>query len=543
VVPVKKLLCIFLAALCLLPLCACGDDDDAPENQVIAYRLGEEPASLDPQIADDDASLLAIMNLFEGLVRLDENGEPAPGVAVRWEPNADATAFTFSLRQDAAWPKIDKEHPESPVTAADFVFALQRALDPKTGSSMCKPLYAIKNAEAVHRGQLEPEALGVRAVNDYTLQIELNYSYPDFPQLMALPVAMPCNRAFFESTSGRYGREADAVLGNGPYHIRSYGWEHGEYLKLSRSASYRGEQEPVPAGVEFVIGAEVKSTVGALMDGTLDAAPLPVEEVQAAEDAGMHLTGFEDTSWGLLFNQEDGVFQNDKLRRGFLLALDRDYVLNRIPEHFARADDILPPSTTYLGEPYRAAAGGGHFLSGEENAKDLVLAGLEELQRDAPGAVKVLCLDTAPMRAVVNNLLEEWSRSLGYYLNMEPLSLGELTARVARGDYQIAFAPLRAEEDGPQSFLSMFSSQSGNNPAGLQSAEYDALVVPGQDATAEQALQNYEAAERYLAEQAVFYPLLYETRYFASAANVEGIRFHPYRGGVDFLYAVKDPKA
>lgn len=540
----QQCLCIILCLALCLCLASCKGDEDGPATQTISYNLDREPKSLDPQIADDYASRIAILALFEGLVRMGANGEPEPGVASSWEANRDYTSFTFSLRQDAKWPawskSKDEKFEETPVTAQDFMFGLQRALDPNTGSPTAGALFPIKNAEKVNRGQASVQELGVTALNDYTLVIDLEYSYEEFPSLMALSAAMPCNRAFFEQSGGQYGLEVTSVLGNGPYEFANrYSWEHSKSIALVRSVSYKGQNKPVPAGLSFTIGEALTNVAGAIAQGTVDAAPLPGDQLEEGEKQGFHMTSFEDTTWGLCFNTQNKVFGNLNIRKSFVQSLDRAYVLSAIPKNYTPAEDIIAPGTTLGGEDYRIQAGGGFYLKQDDQVRAMLDTGLTELELEKLPSIRVLCLDDPQVKGMVNNMLELWSRQLGYYINMVPLSRSELNRRVKSGDYQLALAPLRAENDGPMEFLSLFSSRNTENPAGLDSSEFDAYLDQADHLPLNEGVEVYAAAEQYLNNQAVFYPLCYEKRYFAAAANVTGILFHSYDGGVDFINATK----
>ena len=177
---------LLCACVLLTTFTGCGKKS----GQAIQYNLAQEPVTLDPQIAGDPYAKTVIMALYEGLTRLDENNRAAPGVAMRWESDSDFTSFTFYLRTDALWSD------ETPVTAHDFVYAFTRAVDPKTASTMNTPMFAVKNAKSIVQGTMPASELGVTAVNDHTLKIDLEYAYENFPAVTALPVFMPCTRLF-----------------------------------------------------------------------------------------------------------------------------------------------------------------------------------------------------------------------------------------------------------------------------------------------------------------------------------------------------------
>lgn len=523
-----------LLSLCLLfTMSACSSSKNEPSSQTISYQLDSEPESLDPQIAADTSSLVIIQNVFEGLVRLDKNNNPVAGVATKWEPNADHTSFTFYLRQNAKWSD------GTAVTAHDFVFAFRRAVSPQTGSKTCKPLFCIKNARQVNAGQKPETDLGVRAESDYVLTVDLAYAYEDFPTLTATAPFMPCNQKFFESTGGRYGLEASKVIYNGPYLIGKYNWEHDKKISITKSTNYRGLNDPIPAGVAFTIGTAAQDAVTAITSGSVDAAKLSDDLYEIAKAANLNIYSFTDTTWGLCFNMTRDLFKNANIRKGFLGAIDRPKLFSGIPQNFSQADDIIPPITTLYGKSYRSQAGNALFLKPDANAMASIQAGLAELKLKALPSVTVLCPDNNNIKQMITNIIADWNAKLGNYFNMQPLTVKELQSHVSTGDYQIALCPIQAAGDGPSELLSLFRSNNTLNPAKYQDAAYDALLDAADSAPAAEAAARYAAAEKQLNDNAVFYPVLYENRYYAASKTVSGILFRPFNTGVDFMAAVK----
>ena len=547
----KRTLALVVTLLLLLSVYGCQEKQERPDNadKTIKFHLEEEPKTLDPQIASDYASVVIIEAIYEGLARLDENGDPYPGAAERWESNTDFTQFTFYLRKDACWSNKDENDNWIPVTAHDFVYAFQRALDPATGSQTCEALYCIQNARQVHSGELSPDALGVKALDDYTLVVDLAYSYEEFPKLTASTPFMPCNESFFSSTAGKYGLETSTVLGNGPFKIRNrYAWEHGKELTLARSSAYIGEKDVLPSTIEFSIGTsevDVSDPIAALADGTVDAIAIPTSALQAAETNGFSITSFEDTSWGLLFNvapsygDTGNVVSSQEVRRAFIQTLSRDALLEHIPANSSVADDIIPPLTSFCGESYRELAGSGFFAKQDDTAAAALEPALSSLGMSM-SAVSVLCPDDPEIKLMVNEMLTTWYQKLGYYFNMEPVDEDTLLSQVQNGEYQIALYPIRPDADGPEEILSIFCSDSTENPCGLADPQYDALLDAAQTAGGLSGLESLRAAEQYLNDHFIFYPIYYQSRYYACGKGVSGIIFRPYNSGVDFISAGKE---
>lgn len=536
----KKITALFVCAAVLFTFSSCKNNRPKNADKTIKYNLTDEPKTLDPQIASDAPSVTVIQALFEGLVRLDANGGARPGVALSWSPNASDTEFTFHLRKDAKWS--DKDH--TPVTASDFVFAFRRALSPQTGSSTCSPMLCVKNAQKIRSGQLGADRLGVTAKDAHTLVVQLEYPSPDFPKLTAGAAFMPCNEKFFDSTSGRYGLDTKYLLGNGPFRVDGfYGWEHGKYLNLARSGAYRGEREPLPAGIDFSIGSKdtgVSDPVAALSEGTVDAIAVTEPQSEEAAREGCTLISFEDTTWGLCFNTQSPPMNNENVRKAFLQALDRAKVLAHLPKAATKADDIVLPSAILAGQNYRSKAGGSFFLRQSDGAAQTLAAGLSQLKLPELGSVSVVCQDDTNIKLMLNEMIASWNSQFHQYFNMKPVSRENLEARVKSGNFQIALYPIEPTGESPYDTLSLFAGSAGSNPAHLNDSAYDAKLGKAQRSEPGKAAGLYAEAEKYLNEKAVFYPIFHEKHYYAMAEGVTGIRFHPYGAGVDFIGAGKE---
>ena len=206
---------VFILSFVIVLSCFTGCSEKRPDgaDQSFYYALSAEPVTLDPQVCTDSSGLTVINAIFEGLVRLNEAGEAVPGMATSWEANSDNTIFTFHLREDAMWYGTGVDE-DVPLTAADFVYAFQRAVDPATDSPLASQLFCIQNAKEINEGTLSVNSLGVSAVGDYTLVVNLAYSCPEFPAMTASSVFMPCNEEFFKTTNGKYGISNNTMLTN-----------------------------------------------------------------------------------------------------------------------------------------------------------------------------------------------------------------------------------------------------------------------------------------------------------------------------------------
>lgn len=530
-----RVISIILSLAMLLPcLTACNSDDGT--NKAISYSLTDEPKNLDPQMATDKNSLLVIRNIYEGLTRYDENGNIIPGVAEEWSSNADNTEYTFRLRKDAKWSN------GTPVTAKDFVFAWQRALDPDTKSTACSPLFSIKNARAVNEGEMDKSSLGVTIIDDYTLKVSMEYSYAEFVQQTPNAVFMPCNEDFFLSTNGHYGLDDEYIICNGPFTLPENGWSHDNYVRTIRNENYKGENEVSPRVLYFGIRSSDTDYFSLLENETVEAAAIETENISKLEGTDYKYTTVTDTTWGFLFNTQKTALSQTAIRRAMVSCIndesctDEETGESLIPYGFEEANDIIPPSTHLNGQLYRELAGSGFKeIYDPTTARSSLKSALTSVNLTKMPNITLICPDDEQVKTLMYSIMHAWQKYLYIYVNIEPLDYSTLEYRVGLGDYQIAFYPISPSRDNPLNTLEQFTSDSSSNPAKLEHSAYDKLVEKASARNnTEDILAALVAAEKYLNTYVVFYPVYYEVQYYVTLPTVSGIYFSPFDGAADF---------
>lgn len=535
---IKRLLAICLIFAVGLIFSSCKNSKNDPSNQIIKYNLPSDPVSLDPQIARDFSSCMVIRNIFEGLTKIDCSGDVIPASALRWSSNPEFTSFEFKLRPDACFAGNDK----IPLTSHDFMFAIFRALMKKNNSPGVYNLYCIKNAARVHLYDASPDELGVSAPDNYTITFSLECPNEDFPRVLASQITMPCNKAFFESTSGQYGLEAKTTLSNGPFKIRqNYGWDHYKAIHLILNKNYLGTPTPVPAGVSFSIGAGNEDPLAAIQDGSEDAAILPFGPIDNIKLHNVLLLKYENTVWGLSFNCSDTVFANPSMRKSFLQALDRGRLFAGIAnsDRLHPTDDVAPSYLQFGGRRFRDSALGHLFTPFSIDARATLKTGLEQLGLDRLPSISILCLDDPDVRTLAGNILQCLNKSLESYLNMTPLSMEILNSKIQSKNYQVAIAPICADSSSALDFFYSMKSKGSKNIFAYESNTFDNAVDSAALPSANDPFVALAAAEKELHQNCVFYPLFLGTRAFACSERLSRLDFDSLSALVDFASAVK----
>lgn len=521
----KKILSVILSLIMITLLfssCSGG------ENKELYYPIYSDPVSFDPQIASDNASKIVVFNCFEGLVRTDSDGNIIPGVAEKWEISSDGLVYTFHLRADAKWymskyakELLDDDTAESfnySVTADDFVYGFERAFDPSMGAVTDSRLYAIKNSFAVYSGSAESEQLGVTAINDRTLQIELSSANDDFLNSLTQSAAMPCRKEFFEATKGRYGLDPEKVIYNGPFYL--YSWSTGSNITLYRNESYCGESEVKPSAVYLYINSDLASRTEKLLDGIYDACPLTVRQKSTIDDKNISYIDYGNTTWGYCFNCASEVMQNYDLRTA-LTSSAGDF---SVTSGTKLANGIVPEICSVGGKPYRKSVGSVVMPEVDaKKAKKHLSDALDELGADKI-QIKIICPEN--FLKTVKLTVQNWQSTLGVNVGFEITALDEieLESKVKSGDYDVAFTKITAESESVVGFLGMFVSSSANNIFNFKSKKYDTLISTADEVfDQEEILSDCVQAEQHLIDMSVFIPVVYESSFLALAKDVSGV--------------------
>lgn len=519
-------LSVLLASLCA----ACGDGFELDGE--FTYLLPQNIDTLDPQTASGEPAWVVISSLFEGLCRIDEDGQVVPGVAKKWEANAENTQFTFYLRGGAKWSD------GSPVTADDFVFAVQRALRPETATPSVDDLFILKGARQVYNKEIPESALGVEARDELTLVVQLEKSYADFPALTAGSHYMPCNRKYFEESAGHYGLGSEYLITNGPFTFSSaYSWvtEYGKRsIGLSRNSQYKGPHEVRPASLTFLIdydSALLDDPVAALVNGSVDILTMSDTLAQLAEEQGCAVQVLDDAVTGLLLNPRSEVLEYVTTREIFFKSLDRQALLERREDpEAAEAMGIMPNCVVWNTSSYYAD-GARMYAQPDDTVLERLPSLLEMLEMEQMPPISVICPDDAESVEIANGFLVSWNNKLGNAFNIEPMPEEEMKSRIAAGDYDAALYTLRAGGTTPYQVLKAFESTS--YPSLLESEEFDAGLH-----SLSFELASYRSLEGMLMENYVFYPLFSDKTYYVTSPATRGIAAAPDLS-VNFITAKK----
>ena len=539
----KRLLSGLLAVLLLIPtlglFSGCSSQSD------LTYDLAGEPATLDPQSANDPYAFTVINEIFEGLTKVQEDGSIGLGVAESYRVSDDQLTYTFTLRDGLHWSNGYS------CTANDFVFAFQRLLNPRTKSQTAHNFYCIKNATAVAEGTLEVDQLGVYANSDTELVIELESPNAFLLELLSTAPAMPCNEQFFNETRGEYGLKGAALISNSAYQADR--WIVGSYIKLIPNQRYYDQDQIHLNSMVFWLcysdtpaeGESQSEILTRFYDGDSVAYTCSGKPDEGLFDSSYTLTTHDNTVWGLTFNQRstDSVKQQILNNQDFRLAIancfDRSRYQDLLPEYLTVTDTIIPPGVSIDGSSYRDQTGDMTVYGlNSDSAKSHYQAMLNATGVQQVTGLSVLIAenDSVNNEQYFGYLSQVIQRELNLFLTVETVDQSEFDSRLANGNYDLAIVSLEADFDHPISILEDFQTGSAENNTGYSDSTLDSYLdqlYRGSDGE----VGLCKLAEQHLLDSGIFLPLYYQTSYLAVNKSVSGVFLNPQNGAVDFRYA------
>jgi oligopeptide transport system substrate-binding protein len=321
-----RLLPVILVSLVVIGVAACGEREDPYAGlSVLDRALSSDPESLDPQKHRSTQAADALRDIGEGLTGHSAGGDLVPAAAESWQSSEDGLTYTFTIRADARWSNGD------PVSAKDFVFGLQRLVDPATGAFYAAELSNVVNARSIIAGEMPPDKLGVSAPDDATLVIKLEKRTPYLLSLLGHPSTFPVHRQSVELHGDAFAR-AGNLVSNGAYALRS--WEPGSILELRRN-EYHWDAENIAIDVvrHHIITQEVAELTRYRAGELHLTSTVPPDGFeQLREEFGDQLRiAPTNGNYYYGFNLDKPPFKdNPGLRKALSMAIDRDVLTKKI---------------------------------------------------------------------------------------------------------------------------------------------------------------------------------------------------------------------
>lgn len=508
-----------------------GDSSAAEEGETatggsggtLNMRNTMEPTSLNTLLATYAYDFTPINAMIECLYRDDENDVPQPAGAETVDISDDKLVYTFHLREDATWSNGD------PVVATDYEFAWQQALNPEVASDYAYMLYFIHNAEPYFNGEVEWSEVGVKVIDDYTLEVTLDNPLPYATDLFAFPTLAPINQKFYEEVGAdKYATDAEYFCCNGMYELTE--WSHNSQIVFQKREDYWNADAVGPDEIVYKIITDSQAGLNSYLSREIDYTDLDSGEVvQQAEAAGFEV-GVKParSSYYLIVNTEDEFMSNQNLRLALAYSIDKQALVDTVYQNDNQ------PMTSFTPPAIMGAAGAdgpsfqealleerGEMYPGSgdlEKAQEYLQAALEELGCTVDELnLSIDCADDSLRRNCATFLQEQWRQNLGIEnITVNSMQTKQVSANRQSGDYCMSLGGWSPDYNDAINFLDLWVTDGGNNDSFWSNEEYDNLIAQATAEADEEVRQQYLFdAEEILAAEMPVIPLYWQCQNYS----------------------------
>ena len=505
-----------------------GDSSAAEEGETatggsggtLNMRNTMEPTSLNTLLATYAYDFTPINAMIECLYRDDENDVPQPAGAETVDISDDKLVYTFHLREDATWSNGD------PVVATDYEFAWQQALNPEVASDYAYMLYFIHNAEPYFNGEVEWSEVGVKVIDDYTLEVTLDNPLPYATDLFAFPTLAPVNQKFYEEVGAdKYATDAEYFCCNGMYELTE--WSHNSQIVFQKREDYWNADAVGPDEIVYKIITDSQAGLNSYLSREIDYTDLDSGEVvQQAEAAGFEV-GVKParSSYYLIVNTEDEFMSNQNLRLALAYSIDKQALVDTVyqndnqPMTSFTPPAIMGANDSSFQEALVAERGEMYPGSGDlEKAQEYLQAALEELGCTVDELnLSIDCADDSLRRNCATFLQEQWRQNLGIEnIAVNSMQTKQVSANRQSGDYCMSLGGWSPDYNDAINFLDLWVTDGGNNDSFWSNEEYDNLIAQATAEADEEVRQQYLFdAEEILAAEMPVIPLYWQCQNYS----------------------------
>ena len=541
----KRLLAFVLAAAMTVSMGGCGftgsgsassapagsqSAASAASNGTLTVYDPNEIRTLVEWAASDNNSFIILNNVEEGLYRLDANHEPQPALAESYKLSDDKLTYTFKLRDGLKWSN------GTALTAKDFVYAWlkQMSTDATNGYSFIMTDYIVNGAEYL-AGTAKAEDVGVKALDDTTLEVKLKQPTPYFVRLTVLPMFFPLNEDYVASQGDQFGLKAENMIYCGPYVMSSYDPASGSALK--KNGSYWDAANVKVENVNVRIIKDQSTALNAYKSGELSRVTLSATDVPSMRTNPEFSSVNEFRTTYLQFNTTDKALSNKNIRLALGYAIDRGTLANVIlADGSAPATGLIPTSMYGDGQKSFRELNGDIDSSDAAKAKQYWDKGVQELG-GAP-SLTLLTADDSQTKTIATFVQDQFKNVLNADVTIDSKTTKARNQLMDDNNYQMAITAWGADYDDAMTYLDLWTNGTpyrGN----YKNDTYNGLISDAKSQTDDaKRLEDLLTAEKTLvADDAVVSPLYYRGSAYLTKPDVKNLVVHPFGPPIEFKYA------
>lgn len=540
----KRVLAAFLSMAMVAGLATgCGtpgggkSDGDSADGKVFRYAVNTLPTTLDPTKGQSIGDNEIQHAITEGLTR-NTVGDVKPGIAESWDESEDGLTYTFHLRKDAKWS--DGE----PITAADFEYSWKRLVNPETASPYAFIGDCLKNGQAIEQGKMDVDELGVKAVDDTTLEVTLEHPTSYFLSLIGSSGQFaPLRQDVVEEYGTDFAATSKKNVYSGPFVMTS---SEDNVWTFEKNDNYWDKDSIKLDKCELNYVENTDTQLSMYEAGDLDYVQVPTAYVPDYKDkAEVFANGNVDFCY-INEKSDNPALSNKNFRLALNYALNRnDYNKLANADTYTAFNGLVFPGlqakgTTY-GEAYDLNSYSYPLDGDQDKATEYLNAAMQELgvSNASDITVEVVTTDADSSKRIVETLQEQWQNALGINVKIRQVTYADIYGKVfPEHDYEIGYGGWGSDYDDPYSYLELFKGDSSYNYSQYENPEVDQLLTASQDESDVDArMDHLNQAEQIILADGAFVPLQARNIYYMLDDDTTGINFYYCSLNIDWVYA------
>ena len=539
----KKYVSLLLCFLMIFSLAGCGGNSKE-DTSTYTYSSELDIKNLDSSDADDQCSLRAIHAVIDGLMKTDKKGNITYGIAKSEEVSEDGLTHTYKLRKDAKWVNGDS------VTANDFVYAWHRIFKNKGNYyyMFADGIASIQGAQElsdkIDAGEEltddDLNSMGVKALDDYTLEVKTTVRVSFLDELLAFPPFYPINEKFAEKQGNKYGKSAKTILGNGAFTMTN--WEPGSVAEFEKNESYYDQKHVKLNKLVMKLVQEPKVAAQAFEAGETDYAPINSDLVDKYKDDEAFKQVYDGFLFYISVNFQNSDLANLNVRKAISLAINREDLCENVLKDGSQAAKGFVPSGLSIspeGKDFRDEA--DTYTSYDKKAAQAALdEGLKELGKSEITLRVTYGTDESPMDVFATYLQNALSKLDGIKVEMVATTKQDrIYNKQKNGDFDLAVTRWGPDYGDPTTYLTIALSTNSNNYGKWSNSEYDQLVDQvGIESDVTKRWQEMKDAEKILLDDYAYIPVFEKGAATLQNPKVKNLVIKPCRT-ISFEYVEK----
>ncbi len=462
-----------LCSICFLCFSCSINKEENRSSKELFINAGEEPKTIDPTLSGND--FVYPRHAFETLIIKGKDGNLKNGVAESFDISQDGLKYTFTLRTNSKWTdgKI--------VTANDFVYALRRAADPLSGAEYTSFIEYVKNASSILAGKLPKERLGVKAIDDYTLEIELESPTGYFLDILTYPIFAPVRRDIIEKYGDNWTLNPETYIGNGAFIMTEKSPD--SRIVMIKNTNYWNKDDIIPEKITFIMMQDATLALAGIKEGSLDfSVKVLSQDIESLKKQGiLDIAPYYSTvAFGI--NDTDRILKDKRIRKALSLAIDRNYIVEKVALTAKSPTSAWVPVGAYdVQGDFRENGGEYLDISKEGYSNNVAMAKKLMAEAGYPNGEGFPVLEYKTTSdliyiQVAEAIQQMWKENLGVDLQISSMEWAAYQQMRLEKNYQIMRTIWIGDYSDPMTFLENYLSYRPQNYAGYSNIIFDKYI-------------------------------------------------------------------